>query len=299
MSVQAYHPSAASWQPPGGIVAVDLGNTAAKVLISDALAGIRPFGSDHVSPLSRSFAIDAGPWTDEAIDWVRQHAPAVHQWRLASVNRGAASRLQSDILKRFPGADVLRVVHDRVPVTSDLAAPQRIGIDRLLCAFAAGLADPGPPQRATTLVDAGSAVTVDFLDDQGIFRGGAILPGLNLQARSLATGTDLLPQIDWISETSLQSPGKDTVAAIRLGILSGVAGAIDRLATRYGTDRVLITGGDATAIAPHLSVRHRVCHDMVGVGILACRCWSPSESASGPTDPPPDPADATPSQRHC
>ena len=61
------------------------------------------------------------------------------------------------------------------------------------------------------------------------FVGGAILPGLSLQTRALASGTDALPQIAWNSGASLPTPGRNTTDAIRLGVLLGLAGAVERL----------------------------------------------------------------------
>ena len=55
------------------------------------------------------------------------------------------------------------------------------------------------------VIDAGSAITVDWISADGRFGGGAILPGLDLQSRALARGTEALPQIHWEAESELRA----------------------------------------------------------------------------------------------
>lgn len=132
------------------------------------------------------------------------------------------------------------------------------------------------------VIDAGSAITVDWVDRNGSFRGGAILPGLRLQAKSLATGTDALPEIDWNGDWHASLPATNTRDAIFGGILLGAAGAIDALARHYLSQdsvkmdpacqrNVVLTGGDAAAISAHLDCPHQclphlVCHGLLSLG---------------------------------
>ena len=80
-------------------------------------------------------------------------------------------------------------VRCRVPVR--IKRPETLGAD-LLTAAVGALDLYQPP---LLLVDMGTATTVTVLDEQGAFRGGAILPGANLALSSLAGGTALLPDI--------------------------------------------------------------------------------------------------------
>jgi type III pantothenate kinase len=131
--------------------------------------------------------------------------------------------------------------------------PDRVGIDRLLNAVAVNTRRRAG--RGAVIIDAGSAVTVDFLDEQGRFQGGAIFPGLGLMAAALHDHTALLPLIE------VRSPappvGKSTVAAMHAGIFHAAAGAIDRLIQKMtppgGTIDVFFGGGDANVLAPELS----------------------------------------------
>jgi type III pantothenate kinase len=99
------------------------------------------------------------------------------------------------------------------------------------------------------IIDAGSAVTVDLVDEEGAFQGGAILPGMRVMANGLHSYTALLPQI----ETPAKPPdvlGTSTIAAMEAGIFWSVAGGIEKLIEQIsrelrGPPRVFLTGGDA------------------------------------------------------
>src|SRR4029077_14307199 len=71
----------------------------------------------------------------------------------------------------------------QLPLRVGLEHPDWAGIDRLLNGVAATLhVSPG---RGAVLIDAGSAVTVDWLDEEHVFRGGSIFPGIDLMAEAL------------------------------------------------------------------------------------------------------------------
>ncbi|MHC4236434.1 MAG: type III pantothenate kinase, partial [Planctomycetota bacterium] len=79
-----------------------------------------------------------------------------------------------------------------LPIPVAVRDPQRVGVDRV-CSAAAAFDRTG---HACTVIDFGTAVTVDLVDDAGTFVGGAILPGARLQAQALARGTAALPEVD-------------------------------------------------------------------------------------------------------
>lgn len=245
----------------GCVLAVDLGNTAAKIAI---------LGENESQP--RSFRTDQIDWAQQAIQWVRDHAScSTALWRIASVHRSAAVRLSSAIQEATPSAHIRLVSRRDIPLELDVEFPDRVGIDRLVGAFAA-LQSAKPP---IAVIDAGSAVTVDYIDATGRFCGGAIMPGLHLQTTSLATGTDALPDLDWQSDSTLAIPGRNTLQAIRLGVLTAVAAGIDRLVDQYSnlsnSERkisVLVTGGDANVLSPQLKCEHQVEPNLVCRGLL-------------------------------
>ena len=132
--------------------------------------------------------------------------------------------------------------------------PDCVGIDRLLDALAVrGRQQPGVP---AIIIDAGSAITVDWLDESGAFAGGSILPGVRLMALALHDYTALLPVVT-LSRSDPPYPGTSTPAALEIGILAAAVGGIQFLITQM-TQRagvapdVFLSGGDAALLAPAL-----------------------------------------------
>lgn len=128
--------------------------------------------------------------------------------------------------------------------------PQEVGADRLVNAVA-GVAEYGCP---LALVDLGTAITLDVVDRDGAYLGGAIAPGLVVSMETLFSRTAKLPQV------SLEAPksviGRSTLESIRSGIVYGYAGLIDALVERVfdelGTPcPVVATGGHAAILAKH------------------------------------------------
>ena len=143
----------------------------------------------------------------------------------------------------------------QLPLTTNVESPHRVGIDRLLNAVAVNSRrEPGRPAVA---IDAGSAVTVDLVDKNGVFQGGAILPGLGLLTKSLHDYTALLPMVA-LSETLPTYPGKSTEAAIRAGVYWMVVGSIRALIDMAATQakvmpQVFLAGGDGPMLRPALA----------------------------------------------
>jgi type III pantothenate kinase len=166
---------------------------------------------------------------------------------LASVNEEAAERVTGIIEERL-GVAVLRVERDvQIPIGRQLDREAIVGEDRLLNAAAAF----DRFRQACAIIDAGTAVTVDFVDGVGTFHGGAIFPGLRLQARALHEHTAQLPLIEF--DRPDEPIGHNTIQAMRVGLFHGTRGAVRELVEKYaelyaGYPKVIATGGDAEAL---------------------------------------------------
>ena len=148
----------------------------------------------------------------------------------------------------------------KVPIRAAVDEPERVGIDRLLNAYAAAaMVKPGQP---AIVVDAGSAVTVDLLDESGAFAGGTIFPGMRLMALALREHTAQLPLVEMSGPLPAGPPGKNTEAAMRLGILHAVAGGIEAIVRETSSrcsvaPQLFLTGGDMSPqLAGLLQSRH-------------------------------------------
>lgn len=133
-------------------------------------------------------------------------------------------------------------------VRNSYADPARMGVDRWLAMLAAW-------QRtadACWIVDCGSAITVDLLDDQGCHRGGYILPGLRLMQQSLL-GSTAQVRVDRRVDQFAVAPGQDTSSAVAHGanlLLLALAQQLQRgIPGEINPRRVLVTGGDGARFA--------------------------------------------------
>lgn len=179
-------------------------------------------------------------------------------WFAASVNDPASLRLSELVATEFPQDNWVDLTRQDVELPTDLRTPETVGIDRLLGAKGAlRIARQMAKTESVISVDAGSAVTVDLVRE-GRFVGGAILPGIRLQLSVLSQATARLPAVAGEDSRPLEIPGKDTVSAIRCGVLQGIAGGIDRLIELYSNHStapipVVLTGGDAAMLQPLIS----------------------------------------------
>lgn len=130
---------------------------------------------------------------------------------------------------------------DQVGLPVEYDPPHAVGADRIANALAA-LALVEPP---LVVVDFGTATTFDAVSRDGVYVGGAILPGPTVSIEALFSRTAKLPQIPLVAPE--RAIGTSTVASIQSGVMLGYAGAIDALALRISTElggaRVLATGG--------------------------------------------------------
>mgnify|MGYP006287794683 CR=1 FL=1 len=151
----------------------------------------------------------------------------------------------------------------------------KLGADRLAAAAGAYHIYGKILKRTIMVVDAGSAVTIDLVDREGSFLGGAILPGESISHRCLGKMISQLPEAEY---EAVDSPyGTNTLDCMRAGVRASVVGAIEHLYKRFGdklaeSPFMLITGASASWIAPELSIPHMVDPDIVLVGLKAI--WS-------------------------
>ncbi len=162
-----------------------------------------------------------------------------------------------------------------LPIKLDLKDRESVGVDRVVGAAMAY-------ERIGKCVVVGSfgtAITIDCVDNEGVFVGGVILPGLRTQARALAEYTSALPESDLSNLPEGYPWGKNTEEAISAGVIYGVAGALREIVERFATElnewpELIITGGDADIIKEHCEFVHAVVPDLVLMGVeLAYEKW--------------------------
>ena len=200
-------------------------------------------------------------------------------WRIAQTGSFHWQECKTTILKARP-CDTFKIVSRRhIPLNIDVDIPHKIGIDRLLAAFAA---TEKYRDLSMLVVDAGSAITVDAVHNR-TFCGGAILPGLVALSKSYPTISKklaLIPTSDSFLNSRPVYPGKNTKDAIRSGLYWGTIGAILQLHNMFCTQkradvRLILTGGDAgyilsglSSVLPEQQITH--CDTLVLEGINFC-----------------------------
>jgi len=131
------------------------------------------------------------------------------------------------------------------------------------------------------IIDAGTTITVDYLQNGRDFIGGVILPGPATQLKSLHASTDQLPQFEPGTVTAA-SPGLSTETCMDIGVRYGIAGALSLLVGKYsnlfnGPCRILATGGAWPYLkdAVTFEVKHIPELTMVGCALYANVCNRP------------------------
>ena len=137
------------------------------------------------------------------------------------------------------------------PFVNCYATPKTLGIDRMVLAAGATLQFP---DQNRLVIDAGTCVTFDFIDQNNNYLGGAIAPGLRLRYEALHNFTAKLPLL------TLESPegliGNSTVGSIHSGVVNGLVyeidGFIDEYSRLYSNFIIILTGGDTEFLAKRL-----------------------------------------------
>ena len=166
-----------------------------------------------------------------------------------------------------------------LPIPLDLSDATTVGHDRVLAAAMAH----ERMETAVVVADFGTAVTIDCVSAEGVFLGGAILPGLRLSAYALSSYTAALPLIEK-PVVPATVWGRNTAEAISAGIVFGAIGALREIVERYATrlgrwPEVILTGGDAELIAKHCDFAKAVVPDLLLMGIeLAYEYWVESRT---------------------
>ena len=102
----------------------------------------------------------------------------------------------TDLLRRIAEEDLGERIHVigadvPLPITVWLDDPQTVGTDRVVAA-AAAFEVVGD---AVVVADFGTAVTIDLVDEHGVFQGGVICPGFDISAQALKDNTAQLPKV--------------------------------------------------------------------------------------------------------
>jgi type III pantothenate kinase len=185
---------------------------------------------------------------------------------VASVN-GPAEKMLGEIVLGETGQKPQWVGRELdLPINVLTEEPAKTGVDRVVNIAAAF----EQLERACVVVDAGTAVTLDFCNDNGDFLGGAILPGTRMMLAALHEKTAGLPAVEF--QVPQGTVGASTAAAMCQGVYHSIRGMVREIVENYATDlgrwpEVIATGGDAAMLFGGWEVIHAVSPDLTLYGV--------------------------------
>lgn len=191
---------------------------------------------------------------------IEQHGVAVLREQLpekfdAAIASNVAGHDIAAVLSAIGDIQYVQATSPAFGITIGYSNPQQLGVDRWVAMIGAHTST----DSACLVVDAGTAITLDALDPQGMHLGGQIMPGIRLMAEALGSSTSDLPNIE---SSDLQGTSgaamfaASTTAAISQGILGAILGAVERslqaLRKSHENAEIFLTGGDAATIQRYL-----------------------------------------------
>ena len=231
------------------LIAIDIGNTTIKVAFylddeEKFLKSVDGNSGDVESQLAEILTEcwDRAPLVESAKEPVKECV------LVAGSVKPEWTDLVREVAKDELGQKLL-VIGTDVPLPMETAVDDalKVGTDRL-CAAAAAYA---VVESAVVVADFGTAVTIDLVDEDGVFVGGAIAPGFDLSLAAMNTGTARLPEIQM--QRPQQVYGVNTEEAMRAGVYWSAVGLLETLCRKYAEQigswpQVILTGGAAKVI---------------------------------------------------
>ena len=139
----------------------------------------------------------------------------------------------------------------KIPFKNKYETPKTLGVDRIALAAAAA---EKYPQKNVLIIDAGTCITFDFINNKNEYLGGAISLGIAMRYSALHDYTAKLPLLV-LSEVS-NFMGTNTNTSIHSGVVNGVIneieGVINQYQKKYGDLTIVLTGGDTYFLAKQL-----------------------------------------------
>ncbi len=205
---------------------IDIGNTVAKIAV---------FNQGEVVEIIRG--------SNHSLDCLRMLCSKypISNGIIASViTLSETIRKQLDALN-FP---VMELTYKTpVPIRNLYKTPETLGMDRLAAVVGANYVSPG---KDLLVIDAGTALTYEFIDAEGRYWGGNISPGIYTRFKALNACCDKLPLVE--KKGDMPEFGYSTETAIRAGVVKGmeyeIAGYIRNMQKKYPDLLVFLTGGD-------------------------------------------------------
>lgn len=177
---------------------------------------------------------------------------------IGSVVKGLDDKISTILRKLYDIEAVVISSESNLPIRLGVDYPEKLGVDRLIN----GAYAYKKFNQSAIIIDCGSAITLDVVNNEGEFLGGIIALGLKNQLRAISSSTSALPELNLKSiETSI---GKNTQDAILSGVINGTASMLDGMIEKCSNElfdglsnepKIILTGGDAGFIKDYLKTK--------------------------------------------
>ncbi len=165
----------------------------------------------------------------------------------------SVGKLQKESFEAFSDQVKIHFItrENNFPFQNNYSTPQTLGIDRMVLAAGAVLRFP---KQNRLVIDAGTCITYDFIDENNNYLGGAISPGIRLRYESMHNYTAKLPLLTIEEPKSMI--GNTTQQAMHSGVINGLTyeidGYINALKDKNENFIIILTGGDSIFLAKRL-----------------------------------------------
>ncbi len=228
------------------ILFVDIGNSAVKVAVNNEYG----------------WKVHSYQYAEEAAHEINNRLHPVQKIVLSSVRESTRDVIMSEIQAHLVEELTVNDISDE---KLDYKTPETLGIDRYLsCLGAYSLV-----KEAVLVIDAGTACTIDFMDEGGVFRGGVIMPGLNPLLTIFNNTAPALPQVELNVPDSY--PGKSTEESLQWGQVvfwvDGIKQQLQRYQSIFGDSKLFLVGGDSEIVQKLLGINTRIEKDLIFRGM--------------------------------
>ena len=248
------------------LIVIDIGNTNIKIgyFLNDSQQFIESVSGADTKKLTE---IITSAW--EQVPFVRRAQEPIREGVIVvSSVKPEWTEVVRYICKEQLNENIKVVGEDvRLPIEMGVENYKEVGTDRVVAAAAAYAV----VQDAVVVADFGSAVTIDLVDDEGVFLGGVIAPGFELAAKSLYEGTSQLPEIK--VHKPKDAIGASTIEAINSGLFYSAVGLLRAIAEKYAEQlekwpQVIVTGAAAEMIKDECDFVDTWVSDLTVTGIV-------------------------------
>jgi type III pantothenate kinase len=217
------------------LLAIDVGNTRIKAALFEANTLVETFVFGKEEYISRvAFFLELHP-------------------KIKTIVLATVGNFEKKLLSSFENRlSIVHISHEsKFPFQNLYTTPNTLGIDRMVLATGAVITFPA---QNRLIIDAGTCITYDFVDENNNYLGGGISPGLRIRYEALHQQTTKLPLL---SKTYPENfIGNSTEESIHSGVVNGViheiSGFIEEYRNQYTKFIIILTGGDGVFLAKRL-----------------------------------------------